>query len=314
MTSPSRLSILTYRNLKWFILCSFLGICLFLLWPGSSVQETDIFIPVDYSQIPEGLTIATPPLNGIEVRIRGPESAIKALSDQKLGYVLDLSGVDVGVKSIAINQDQILLSKGISIIKTNPAFLTVKVEKEIKTELPVKVILSGKPATGYLVANTVAKPLSVILRGPENVIDPMEGVLTKPIDIKGLSESFKKEIALDLPKDIEIIAPSNIIIAEIFIEEKIISKKFHDILIGGKDTSYVYSISPKAIDIEVKGPVNIIDKLNNEKGINVYVDLKGLTPGVYIRRATITLPVKTILVGVKPEIFTVKVTRTKKKN
>jgi len=285
-----------------------------LLWPDSSEQETDIFIPFDYSQVPEGLTIATPPLNGIEVRIRGSESAIKAFSDQKPRYVLDLSGVDIGVKSIAINQSQISLSKSISIIKVNPAFLTVTVEKEIKKELPVKVILSGTPATGYLVANAVAKPLSVILRGPENVIDPIEVALTKPIDIKGLSESFKKEIALDLAENIEIISPSNIFIAEIFIEEKIITKTFHDILVEGKDTSYVYSISPTAIDIEVKGPINIIDKLNDEKGINVYVDLKGVKPGVYIRRATITLPVKTTLVGVKPEIFTVKVTHTKKKN
>ena len=56
------------------------------------------------------------------------------------------------------------------------------------------------------------------------------------------------------------------------------------------------------------------DKLDNEKGIHVYVDLKSLKPGVYIRRATITLPVKTTLIGVKPEIFTVKIMNAKKNN
>jgi hypothetical protein len=39
----------------------------------------------------------------------------------------------------------------------------------------------------------------------------------------------------------------------------------------------------------------------------VLVELKNLSPGVYVRRATITLPVKTTLVKVEPELFTVKI-------
>jgi hypothetical protein len=39
----------------------------------------------------------------------------------------------------------------------------------------------------------------------------------------------------------------------------------------------------------------------------VLVELKDLNPGVYVRRAAITLPVKTSLVIVEPELFTVKV-------
>jgi YbbR domain-containing protein len=74
----------------------------------------------------------------------------------------------------------------------------------------------------------------------------------------------------------------------------------------------MYSIMPPTINIEVKGPVNIIEKLHKDKGIEVYVDLKGLKHGVYVRRATITLPVKTTLIGVKPELFTVKISTENK--
>ena len=307
MTNHSRLSILSHKNLKWLFLCFLLGICGFFLWPGLSLQETEIFIPVDSGQIPAGLTITGPPLKDIEVHVRGSKSAIKTLSDLKSRYVLDLSEVDVGVKSIPINPDRIHLPRTISIIKINPTFLTVRIANEIKKELPVKIFFSGKPATGFLVAYALAKPLSVILRGPENILGPMEEVLTKPINIKGLSESFKKEIALDIVEDLEIIAPSEIILAEVFIEERIVTRKFYDIKVEGKDSPYVYGITPAAINIEVKGPVNIIEKLHTEKGIKVYVDLEGLKPGIYVRRAAITLPIKTTLIGVKPEIFTVKI-------
>lgn len=295
------------RNLKWFILCFLFGACFLLLWPGSSLHETDIFIPVDIGKTPEGLTITGPPLRGIEVRVRGPKALILTLSDLNLRYVLDLSGIDAGVKSIPINQDHIRLPNGISIISINPSCLTVRAEKEVERKLPVIITFSGKPASGFLVADAVAKPSSVILRGPESILGFLEEVPTKPIDINGLSESFKRETALYLAEEIDVLSSSGIILAEIFIEEKIVTKEFHDIPVEGKDSPYIYNITPPAINIVVKGPVNILEKLHRKNGLKVYVDLKELKPGVYVRRAAITLPVKTTLVGVKPEIFTVEI-------
>jgi len=307
MNTHSRLSILHPRNLKRSVLCFLIGICFFLPGSCSSLQETVIFIPVDSSQIPAGLTITGQLLKGIEVHVRGPKSTVKILSDLKIRYVLDLSGAHVGINSIPITKDRIILPEGMSIVKINPTFLTVNIENKIKKELPVKILFSGKPATGFTVAGAVAKPLSVILQGPENILGPMDKVLTKPIEIKGLSESFKKEVALDLVEDLEIISPSEIIFAEISIEEKIVSQKFFDIQVEGKNSPFSYMITPPSINIEVKGPVNIIEKLHTEKWITVYVDLKGLEPGTYVKRATITLPVKTTLISVTPEMFTVKI-------
>ena len=184
MNTHSRLSILHPRNFKRSVLCFLLGICFFLPCSCSSLQETVIFIPVDSSQIPVGLTITGPLVKGIEVHVRGPKSTVKILSDLKIRYVLDLSGAHVGINSIPIKKDRIILPEGISIVKINPTFLTVTIENEIKKELPVKILFSGKPATGFTVAGAVAKPLSVILQGPENILGPMDKVLTKPIGIK----------------------------------------------------------------------------------------------------------------------------------
>ncbi|MCK5194152.1 MAG: hypothetical protein KAQ71_10105 [Desulfobulbaceae bacterium] len=282
--------------------------------PGSCslLQETDIFIPVDSGQIPAGLTITGPPLKGIEVHVRGPKSTIRTLSDLKIRYVLDLSGVKVGINSIPIKKDRITLPEGVLIVSINPTFLTVRIANKTKKKLPVIISFSGKPAAGFIVAGATAKPLSVILQGPENILGPMDKVLTKPIDIKGLAESFKKEVVLNLAEDLEIISPSGIILAEVSIEENIVTKKFNNIQVEGKNSPFMYSIMPPTINIEVKGPVNIIEKLHKNKGIEVYVDLKGLKHGVYVRRAAITLPVKITLIGAKPELFTVKISAENK--
>ncbi len=307
MTDSNRLFILSHRKLAWLLLCFVLGICIVVLYPRLTLHETDIFVLVDPDQIPAGLTLAGPPLKGIEVRVRGPKTTVLALAESNPHYVLDLAGIAVGVTSIPIKGDRIALPMGVSIKNITPAFLTVKVEKEVTKELPVKIAYTGKPATGFSAAGAVAKPLSVTVRGPESVLLPITEILTKPVDIKGLSESFKKEIALNLPENIEIVSPSGVVSAEIFIQETIVTRTFNDIVVEGKNSPFQYSITPAVIHMEVKGPENSLESLKDQKGFQVYVDLKGLKPGVYVRPAVITLPVNTTLVSVNPERFTVKI-------
>lgn len=307
MTNPSTFSILSYRNLGVLILLFFIGVGIFLLWPYASIQEADIFIPVDSEKIPEGLIITNAPFTGIEVHVRGPKSIIRTFSDLKIQYTIDLSGVNIGVNVIPIHQAQISLPNGISILKINPDWITVKVENEIKKKLPVNISLTGKPAKGFMVVGLKAEPMLVILRGSEDTLGQMDKVSTKPINIKGLSGSFKKEVALDLVENLKLVDSPKIILANVFIKERLATKTFDNIPVQGDGSLYVYRITPPAITIKVKGPVNMIEKLFGSNGVQVYVDLKGLKPGVYNKRATITLPVKTTLTDAKPEIFKVKI-------
>lgn len=307
MTNPGNFSILSFRNLTGLILFFFFGIGIFLVWPYASVQEADIFIPVDSKNTPEGLIITNGPFTGIEVHVRGPKSIIRTLSEQKIHYLIDLSGVNIGVNVIPIHQAQIPLPDKISILKINPDSIIVKVENEIKKKLPVNISLTGKPAKGFVVAGAKADPMSVILRGSQDTLGRMEKVSTKPINIKGYSGSFKKEVALDLSENIKLVDSSKIILANVFIKEQLVTETFDNIPVQGDGGLYVYRITPPAITIKVKGPVNMMEDLNGSNGVRVYVDLKGLKPGDYNKRATITLPVKTTLIDAKPEIFKVKI-------
>jgi len=312
MTNPNSFSILSFRNLTGLILFFFIGIGVFLLWPYVSIQEADVFIPVDSEKIPEGLIITNGPFTGIEVHVRGPKSIIRTLSDLKIRYTIDLSAVNIGVNIIPIHQARIPLPNGISILKINPDSITVKVENEIKKKLPVNISLTGKPAKGFMVVGAEAKPTSVTLRGSEETLGRMDKVLTKPINIKGLSGSFKREVTLDLVENLNLVDSSKIILATVMINEQLTTITFDNIPVQGDGCLYVYRITPPLITIKVKGPVNVIEKLYGTNGVQVYVDLKGLKPGIYNKRATITLPVKTTLIDATPEIFKVKIINQKR--
>lgn len=266
-------------------------------------------MPVEYAQPASGLTIVGPVVKGVEVRIQGSAADVEKLSGQSLSYAPDLSGLSVGVQTLPVLKERIPLPAGVSMIGVKPESLTLRVEKEIVKEVPVEIVLTGKPALGYGITGFVSRPLSAVLRGPESHLGQRIKIPTKPIDITGLSETFRKETTLDLPEGLNVVSGSKIVTAEIFIEEKIETREFQDLVVEGKDASHAFSVTPAVVSIQVKGPINVLEKLQAEKGIGVYVDLKGLAPGVYVRRATITLPVNTTLVGVRPEIFTVKLRR-----
>lgn len=286
-----------------------LGLVVFFCLPVRSANEheTDILIPIIADKLPKGLTLVGPPLKEIEVRVQGALSALEYLLQNKPSYRLDLSSVTIGVESVPINPDIIKIPEGVKITQVNPAYVTVKVDRRLKKQVPVNIAFTGKPAAGFFVDDLLTKPSTIMLCGPETVLGSVDAILTKPIDVSGRSESFKKEIALELTPSIEVCTSSGIILAEIYIAEKDLSRQFADILVEGHNTPYEFSISPPTIHIEIKGPQKIVENLHPQKDIRVLVELKDLSPGVYVRRATITLPVKTTLVKVEPELFTVKI-------
>ena len=293
------------KRLKLIGLLLLLGLTFLFVWGWYSPEEIELFVPIHMENMPEGLIFSHLPLKEIEIRLSGPKYLFHSLSQFQNRYVLDLSDVRIGINRVPIEQDRFLFPKGFRIENIIPPILTLKIENLMTKRVPVMVSVSGKPAAGYVFVNAVAKPPSAIVSGPESILEPMDKVMTKPIDINGFSEFQKKEIALDLTEMLKVKAPSDLFLAEIFIEKKMANKAFHQIPVEGRDTSYPYSIAPEMIDIEISGPVKILERLEAEKNIKAYVDLKDLEPGVYVRPAIIALPLDTILINVNPEKFTI---------
>jgi YbbR domain-containing protein len=311
MTTPSRYSIFRNRYLIGVMLFALVGIGGSLLIPYFFIREADIFLPIATENVPKGLIVTSMPVKGMEVRVRGLKSAIRVLPRRKIHYTMDLSKVHVGVNTIMVRKDRVPLPEGISILKINPSVFRVKVEKEIRKNLPVHVSLIGKPADGFAVVRTKTQPATVTLGGSITTLGPMDEVSTKHININGLSGSFKKKVALNLKENLRLVDSSDLILAHVVIRERIVDKTFNHLPVIGKQTPYAYRITPPTITIRVRGPSNLVGKLSEDKEIQAYIDLQGLKPGKHKKRATITLPVKITLIDAKPEIFEITIAKQK---
>jgi YbbR domain-containing protein len=171
--------------------------------------------------------------------------------------------------------------------------------------VPVTVTVTGNPASGYRVALTLASPSTLQIVGPEKSLSQIDQVATQPVSVKDVSESFKKEIALDLPSDVTVGSDSSLVTAQVKIEENIIVRRFENIPVEARNTVFTAKITPPTIDIDVRGAENTLASLSVGKDIQAHVDLTDLSPGTYARRAQFNLPPGTTYSGADPEVFTV---------
>jgi YbbR domain-containing protein len=273
--------------------------------PGALPGEKALMIPVEPTALPPGLTLAAPLRKNIEIRVRGPKSVVTALSDQNIVYSLDLFRVRNGIQTIKLQQEAVSLPAKVSVDTFSPSFLTVRIVQRMEKRVPVVINLVGRPAAGLKLGGSEVMPATAVLSGPGSVLAPLTTIETHPIEIDGATETFQRKVPLDLPELVVVDAASKLVTVDIVIEDQIETRVLEGLPIEGSHTAYTYRITPPTLDLTLRGPARVLDRLRSEKDIKVYVDLKGLQPGIHLERATISLPGTATVVTVKPERFTV---------
>lgn len=286
-------------------ICLILGLGL-LLWLSASPVESELIVPVAVKNLPNDLIIVGQPPKEVEVLASGQKLVLEAFLEQEHTCVLDLSGAKAGLVTLPVDKSALQFPAGISIVRVEPTSFTLRIEPKAAKTVPVAVSLTDSPAPGYRVTLTLSTPSSIQIVGSEKALAQIEQLSTRPVSTKDASESFKKEISVDLPSGVSIGgAGKTLVTAQVNIEENVVVQRFENIPVSGRNTNLPVKITPPDFDIDVRGPENDLSRLAAEGGIEAYVDLTGLSPGVYVRRAQITLPVGSALVAANPEVFTV---------
>ena len=270
-------------------------------------DSLDLFLPTEVFNLPIGLTFSEPPLKGVNISLSGPAAILDRLEKRQLQYPLDLSETREGANPLAISVDALEIPPGVTIEQVLPVETVVKLENAQVKNLAVTPNLVGKPADGFTVVDALVEPSAVTISGPRSLIDPLQRIRTKAVPIDGISESFKKDVALDLPESVSIRTASGVVVIDIRIAERIETRTWENIRIGTNTDTHTVHISPPNILLEIRGPAGRLARLNFESDRIVFVDTATLKPGVYVRRATIQLPVGMTLIKANPDFFTVTV-------
>lgn len=292
---------LSTRIIRSLILIAILAASLFAyraIHPAMD-QEALIRVAVDFTDPPEHLIVASANPRSVDILVTGKRKHLEDVTAPEITLALD--GAVEGDNRITVSPDRLVLPPGVRAHEAIPPTIQVTLDRKITRTLSVDVPCIGSPAKGFRLAGVLALPQSMTVTGPETLIGGIDSLQTKPVDISGLSESCKKEAAFDLDPLGPLILPPGPVTVLISIAD-IMVVKIIDVplsLPGPWATTH-----PAQATLEIRGPENRFKSLDILTDIRLSIDTDGLKPGVYVRRATIRLPIDFTLITVKPELFT----------
>jgi len=151
-------------------------------------------------------------------------------------------------------------------------------------QVAVIVQTAGQPADGYTVTSRVANPQTVTVDGPDDVIQNMIAVNTRPVDIQNATATVQESVEIaDLPANVSVIEPAS---GEVAVQVSITQEGVRQEL-AGQPITHVHlgeglgvEIQPSEITVVVNGSDEALSALQSGD-ITVQVDLEGLGPGTY---------------------------------
>ena len=286
---------------------------------SSEPVETDLLLPVRFSNVPDNMILTGFHTENIEIRIQVHQKLMESINNQNLHYSVDLytnleldpAGASDSIESGAylhpVEKNRIPMGGGVKILSIKPSYLSVQLENKITKTFKVTIPYRGKPAKGYIALEPAVNPSRVQLTGAATLLNSIKDVKTMPVDLTNARESFKKRVPLNLDDTTTVSLSEHIILVSVPIHQQLVSRTIENIPIQVQNCPYLAKIEPSQITIIVKGPFDILGNKEIMDQIYSFIDLKDLKPGVYARHAYINIPVDLIMTNADPQVFTVKI-------
>jgi YbbR domain-containing protein len=185
------------KNLFFKLLALLLAVLLWFLVVGEERAEVGLTIPLELVNIPRTLIVVNNITQGIDIRVNGPRSLVRSLTDRSLSKSLDLSNARAGTITFPISAEGIKLPRGVTITRIHPPQVVVVLQKLGQKKVAVKARLAGKLPAGYEILSVQTKPEELEVVGPEEVMGGVETLFTKPIDLSGVRADLTQEVGLD---------------------------------------------------------------------------------------------------------------------
>ncbi len=238
-----------------------------------------------------------------EVTVSGTRSAV----DRVARVILPVTIQDQTSDFVDMIEPQALDSDNQPVreVTITPAHVRTEVILE-KRGKAVSVLpqVTGTPADGFVVQQQVAVPATVIVDGPEELLDELLFISTAPVDVTGANQSMSETVPLvGLPEGVTLIDPAQ---HEVEVRVAIgtsggAANLIPDMPIEVQNArdGLIVRVDPPTLDISVSAPTALLTELTPDDVV-VTVDVAGLGPGVYTLTPAIEVPDDVTVANVEP--------------
>ncbi len=175
------------------------------MWYMVSVRdriEAQFEVNIDYIGIPKNLIVTDGLINRLTIRLRGPETLLRALNSQRLNQQIDLSQIKKGVTIVPLTTERLAgYYRAFELVDVQPPRIVVKADEAAEREVPVVPVISSPLRSGALsVEDVVVDPPTVTLWGPEGILADMNKLrLPIELDPRSAGGTVSDSYPLDSP-------------------------------------------------------------------------------------------------------------------
>jgi YbbR domain-containing protein len=160
------------------------------------VRERIFSAPLALVSIPRDFVITTDIPESVDVRLRGRNSDLRALSSQTLEVAVNLDWIQPGEVEITLRPQAINVDPNIEVVSIEPNKFRFRVEQIRQRAVPIRPFLAGDVPDGYRVGDPVVEPALALISGPGSYILKVTEVTTDRIIMTGRTETFVANAAV----------------------------------------------------------------------------------------------------------------------
>jgi uncharacterized protein (TIGR00159 family) len=137
-----------FRRLGLKVVSVVLAALIWLVVSGEQIVERGFRIPLEFSNLPSGLELATDAPTVVDVRVRGSSGALSRLTPGELVAILDLRQAKAGQRLFHMTGGDVRAPFGIDVVLVTPSSLAITFEPSASKQVTVSPVVEGQPAAG----------------------------------------------------------------------------------------------------------------------------------------------------------------------
>ena len=249
-----------HSNLLLKLLSLALGILIWFLAVGTDQMDASMDIPVEVLNLPKNLVIYNQYRKEVSVTLRGPRGIIQEVRNRPPSLLLDLSQAEPDTVVLSTESLSLPLPSGVSVVKMQPASITLSIDKLVERQIPVTPVTEGEVAEGYVLREVSLNPDRISVAGPESLVSRKQSLKTRVIHLDGLNHSTALPVHLDLSPEFMDLIGETTVVAKVVVTDKLIETKIRKIPVTLRDTEQEARLKPSSVTVVAGIPQKLLSK------------------------------------------------------
>jgi hypothetical protein len=163
--------------------------------------------------------------------------------------------------------NSIPVPRGITVLRVQPASVILSLDKLIQKHFPVKPVISGKIAAGYVLKSMKMDPEVITITGPQTILSQLDELRTHDIVIEGLSESQQRQVPLKLKPEIVDLIGETSVTASLQVVQETVRKTIYNVPVVAIADGVQQQVLPGKVTVTANVPKSLVKEKNNLKSL-----------------------------------------------